>query len=241
MNIYYDLHIHSCLSPCGDDEMTPQNIVGMAALNGLQMIAVADHNTCRHAPLVARAAMAHGVLAIPAMELTTSEEVHVVCLLPDLVSAADFSDYVYSKLPNIANRPDIFGAQVLVDDTDTLVDTEPRLLLSATSISIYDTAALVRSYGGVALPAHIDRPSFSVLSNLGLWDSGMGFTAYELFDKTHALDLQARFPDLQHLHLLTNSDAHYLENMRDAGPTLPLDRLSATSVIEYLRTTLTDQ
>lgn len=234
MNVFYDLHLHSCLSPCAEPDMTPHNIVGMAALCGFQVIAVSDHNSCRQCPAVLHAAKEQGILAIPAMELTTSEEAHVLCLLPDLVSALAFSDYVYERIPNIPNRTDIFGDQVLVDEEDNPVDTEPKLLISATSISVYDTVALLREYGGAAVPAHIDRSSFSVLSNLGLWDNAMGFSAYEVFDLQQLADLHTRFPDLTSLHCLSNSDAHRLDSMRDASQTLKLDRLSAKAVIEAL-------
>lgn len=94
----YDLHIHSCLSPCGDDDMTPGNIVGMAAIKGLDVIAVTDHNSCRNCPAVLKLAEQYGVLAIPGMELTTAEEVHAVCLFSELSAAMEFDRFVYEKL-----------------------------------------------------------------------------------------------------------------------------------------------
>ncbi|GHV16432.1 histidinol-phosphatase [Clostridia bacterium] len=233
MKAFYDLHLHSCLSPCGDNDMTPRNIAGMAALLGLQVIAVADHNTCRHCPAVLSAARGQGILAVPAMELTTAEEVHVLCLFPDLDAAMDFDKYVYSKLPDIPNNERIFGEQLLLDDDENVLGREPRLLLSATGIGIYDAVSLVKSYGGAAVPAHIDRPSFSVLSNLGLWDANMGFAAYEIFDISQRDALEARFPDLKNIRCISDSDAHYLENMRDAEHALDLERLSARAVVEH--------
>jgi len=228
MNVFYDLHIHSCLSPCGDEDMTPQNIAGMAALCGLEVIAVADHNTCRHCPQVVKAAREHGLLAIPAMELTTSEEAHILCLLPDLDAAKDFSDYVYARLPDIPNRADIFGEQVVLDEGDNPVGVETKFLLSSTSISVYDVVPLLREYGGAAVPAHIDRSSFSVLSNLGLWDFGWGFAAYEVYDR------EKNYSELSDLMRISNSDAHFLENMRDAENKLELETLSARAVIKQL-------
>ncbi|MCL2080973.1 MAG: PHP domain-containing protein [Oscillospiraceae bacterium] len=228
MRAFYDLHIHSCLSPCGDRDMTPKNIAGMAALCGLEVIAVADHNTCGHCPQVAQAAREQGLLAVPAMELTTSEETHILCFLPDLDAAREFSDYVYSKLPDIPNREDIFGEQLVLDGDDNPAGVERRFLLSATSISVYDVAALMREYGGAAVPAHIDRTSFSVLSNLGLWDFGWGFRTYEVYARDRV------FPELAGLRRISNSDAHALESMRDAENALDLDRLSARAVIDML-------
>ncbi|MCL1819109.1 MAG: phosphoesterase [Oscillospiraceae bacterium] len=229
MRAFYDLHIHSCLSPCGDTDMTPGNIAGMAALCGLQIIAVADHNTCRHCPAVVAAAREHGLLAVPAMELTTAEEAHILCLLPDLDAAAAFSDYVYARLPDIKNRADIFGEQTILGEGDEPVGVEERLLLSATSISVYDTAPLLKSFGGVAIPAHIDRSSFSVMSNLGMWDDSWGFAAYEVYNRGKD------YPELNELKRISNSDAHNLESMRDAENELEIKTMSAKSVIEQLR------
>ena len=90
--LYYDLHIHSCLSPCGSEDMTPYNIAAMAALKGLDVIAVTDHNSCKNCPAVLAAAKEYGVLALPGMELTTSEEVHAVCLFETLDAAMAFDD-----------------------------------------------------------------------------------------------------------------------------------------------------
>ena len=122
-NPAYDLHIHSCLSPCGDDEMTPANIVGMAAVKELELIAVTDHSTCKNCGAVLRLAEEYGVLAMPGMELTTAEEVHVVCLFEDLHAAMDFDEYVYSKLPDIANVEKIFGKQQIMDEEETVTGT----------------------------------------------------------------------------------------------------------------------
>lgn len=99
MNVYYDLHMHSCLSPCGADDMTPNNLVNMAALAGLQVIAVADHNTTKNVPAATKVGQQVGVLVVPAMELTTKEDIHVLCLLPDLDAAEAFREYVYARLP----------------------------------------------------------------------------------------------------------------------------------------------
>jgi PHP family Zn ribbon phosphoesterase len=219
--------------------MTPGNIAGMAAICGLSIIAVSDHNTCRQCPAVLAAAQEHGLLAIPAMELTTAEEAHILCLLPDLDAALAFSDYVYARLPDIENRPDIFGEQTLTDRFDNPVGVERKLLMSATSISVYDTAALLKGYGGVAVPAHIDRPSFSVLANLGLWDPAMGFTAFEIWDTAGLTSLEERFPDLKNLRCLTDSDAHTLERLAakaESPGDIDIDRPTAGDFIKQLTT-----
>ena len=228
MRLFYDLHIHSCLSPCADNDMTPGNIAGMAHLAGLDAVALTDHNTCGHTRLFCRAAASFGLVALAGMELTTAEEVHVVCLFADIDAAGAFSEHVYARLPDIPNRPDIFGEQIYVDERDEPVGTEPRLLISATGIGTYDAAALAARFGGVAFPAHIDRPAFSLLSNLGLWDGAMGFRFAER-TKT------ARVEGLPEIPYLINSDAHRLCDIPDAAHTLEVSARSSQAVLDALK------
>ena len=232
LELYYDFHIHSCLSPCGDDEMTPQNIVGMAALAGYNVIAVADHNSTRNCKAVMEVAEQMGLLAVPAMELTTREEVHVLCLLPNLDMAEQFGRYVYAKLPNIKNRADIFGRQLCMDAKDRIVEEEDKLLLSATDIGIYEVYDLVKYYGGTAIPAHIDRNSFSVISNLGFYDDAMQFPAVEL---TANCDIQF-FKQTHNILLphIVNSDAHTLEQIPDAVNKIQISSFCAKEVIRAI-------
>ena len=160
----YDLHIHSCLSPCGDDDMTPANIAGMAALKGLEAVALTDHNTCRNCPAFMAAAREYGVLAVPGMEINTSEEVHAVCLFPNLEAALCFDSYVYGKLIRFPNNEAIFGKQQIYNEQDQVCGTEPNLLINATEISFDGLWELVRSYGGVMFPAHVDKTANSLIS-----------------------------------------------------------------------------
>ena len=124
MKLSYDLHIHSCLSPCGDNDMTPNNIVNMAILNGLVVIALTDHNSCKNCPAFLEAAQRSGILAIPGMELCTSEEIHVVCLFPELRQAMAFDREVYQYVPPIQNDPRIFGEQLILDGEDRQIGQE---------------------------------------------------------------------------------------------------------------------
>ena len=130
--LYYDLHMHSCLSPCGDDNMTPANLVGMAAVKGLDVIALTDHNSCKNCPAAMKHGEEYGVIVIPGMELTTSEEVHVVCLFPTLDDALSFDAYVYDHILPIKNKEHIFGRQQIMDAQDYVIGNVERLLISAT-------------------------------------------------------------------------------------------------------------
>lgn len=180
MNLTYDLHLHSCLSPCGDDDMTPANIVGMAALLGLDLIAVTDHNSCKNCPAVLAAAQEYGILAVPGMELTTSEEVHAVCLLPNLEAAMEFDAYVEQHLLPFPNKEEIFGRQLIYDLDDHIKDTFPYLLINATDISFDRLWDLVRSYEGVMFPAHVDKTANSLIANLGFIPPDSKFTTAEV-------------------------------------------------------------
>lgn len=234
--MYYDLHIHSCLSPCGDKDMTPFNLVNMAAINGLQVIALTDHNTSRNCPAAVAAGRDAGILVVPGMELTTSEEVHVVCLFPTVEAALDFSDEVYKKLPPIDNVPDIFGEQLVVDAEDNVTEYVDKLLINATSISVMDVVQVVSKYAGFCYPAHIDRSSYSILANIGAIPPECNFTAAEISKDGDDLALIESNPILRSMRRMHSSDAHYLEDIAEPIHRLKISAESAAEVIDFLRT-----
>lgn len=212
--VFYDLHLHSCLSPCGDGEMTPNNLVNMAAIKELDMIALTDHNTCRNCPAVLKVAEQAGIRVIPGMELTTAEEVHVVCLFPALENALAFDEYVYARLMDVKNQPSIFGEQLILDENDEPVGELEKLLVNATSIGISKTPALVDSFGGICYPAHIDRQSYSVLANLGYIPPECGFTAVEVYRPD--VFFAGGHGDIREGYcVMTSSDAHRLEDIAE--------------------------
>ena len=233
MKLSFDLHMHSCLSPCGGEDNTPANLAGMCALAGLDIVALTDHNTTGNCPAFCRAAERYGLLALPGMELTTVEEVHVVCLLPDLDRAAAFGDYVRAHLPPIPNRPEIFGEQLILDHEDNLLGVETAFLAGATDIGVYDVIPRVERYGGVAFPAHIDRPSFSLLANLGLWDPAMGFPLAEVSQNCPPDFFQR--PDLAGVRHITDCDAHYLDQFPDAHQWMEVETRNVQTVLKWLK------
>ncbi|MCL2865316.1 MAG: PHP domain-containing protein [Lachnospiraceae bacterium] len=213
--LYYDLHLHSCLSPCGDDDMTPANIVGMAKLKGLDVIAITDHNSCQNCVAAMFHAKQHDIILLPGMELTTAEEVHVICLFSELVPALAFDAYVSKQILPIKNREDIFGKQQILDKQDNVVGTIEHLLIHATNISFDDVFPLVESYGGIAFPAHVDKPSNSLLSNLGFIPPTSTFQSAEFHDLKHLHKLQKKHPYFETCNIICNSDAHYLEDIHE--------------------------
>lgn len=235
VNLFYDLHIHSCLSPCGSDDMTPCNIAAMAAIKGLDVIAVTDHNSCKNCPAVLSAAAEYGLLAIPGMELTTSEEVHAVCLFEDLDRAMEFDAYVYERLLPVKNREDIFGKQELYDCEDRVCGQVENLLISSTDISFDKLWELTRSYGGVMFPAHIDKQSNSLIFNLGFVPPDSEFATAELKDLSKLHAIKKGNPYLERCRIISNSDAHYLEDIKEPYLTISVEERGAHAVIEALR------
>ena len=229
---FFDLHIHSCLSPCGGEDMTPANIAGMCALAGYDIVALTDHNTVGNCAAFCQAARQYGLLALPGMELTSQEEAHVVCLFPDLPRAEAFGALVARHLPPLRNDPRFFGPQILMDSQDRILGEETAFLAGATDLGIHEIHRLVSGYGGAAYPAHIDRDSFSVLSNLGFWDPAMGFTLAELSRRCPP-ELLHR-PDLAGLRFVTGCDAHCLDQIPDPSQTMDLPEKSASAVIRWL-------
>ena len=218
----YDLHLHSCLSPCGDDEMTPNSIAGMAMLGGLELCALTDHNTSGNCPAFFEACERYGVIPVAGMELTTAEDIHVVCLFPTLEAAMDFDAFVAEHRMPVKNRPEIFGRQLRVSSEDEVLGEEETLLIAATDLSLDEAADLVFARGGAAYPAHIDRQANGIIGVLGDFPAGTIFGAAELHDYDAAEEYRKNYPALGGLHLVSCSDAHRLEDMREAGVRLNL-------------------
>lgn len=212
---YYDLHIHSCLSPCGDDDMTPNNIAGMGVLNGLNIMALTDHNTSKNCPAFFKAAKKNGIIPIAGMELTTAEDIHVVCLFKDLDTALNFDGMVDSHRIKYPNRTDIFGNQLILDENDEVIGTEDFFLPNATDISIESVPKLIKNFGGFCYPAHIDREANGIISILGDFPVNSGFTAAEFHDSENIPKYNEKYLETRNKQIIVSSDAHYLWNIKD--------------------------
>ncbi len=222
-NYYYDLHMHSCLSPCGDDDMTPNNIAGMGVVAKLDIMALTDHNSCRNTPSFCKAARENGIVPIPGMELTTAEEIHLVCLFPDVEKALAFNDFVDTKRIMFMNRIDIFGHQYLMDEKDEIIGEEDYLLPNATMITVDEAPAKVREYGGVCYPAHIDREANGIIATLGTFPRDPFFPCAELHDEDRADEFKEKYPVLSEKPFVFSSDAHYLWDINGRLNCIELD------------------
>lgn len=233
MNYSFDLHIHSCLSPYGGDAMTPKNIADMCALAGYDIVALTDYNSCGNSAAFQKAAEAKGLLAVPGMELCVREDAHVLCLFPDLDRALAFSDCIRGKLADFENNPDIFGSQVLMDENDQVLGQDTAFLVGSADVGAHEIVALVEQYGGVAIPSHLDSDSYSLLSNLGLWDDGMGFKVAEV-----SMDCPDSFcdrPDLSGLRFIRGCNAHTIDQIPNQYQTMDLPERTAQAVIDWLK------
>ena len=230
MNFFADLHIHSCLSPCGDNDMTPGNILGMAVVKGLEIVAISDHNAARNLPAAEKIAAAYGLLLVPAIEITTSEEVHMLGYFPDVQTAVDFGAMLKTHLPPGKNKPAFFGEQLVMNEDDEVIDHEDALLIGATDLSLEECAAKVRAVGGVPVPAHINRGSHGLLVNLGLMPETPYFPTVEMW-RLLPCDERA----LAGRHVLHSSDAHYLGDIQEREHALRLEHRSVADLLAWMR------
>lgn len=210
MGIYYDLHMHSCLSPCAENDMTPNNIVNMALLKGLQVIAVSDHQTVGNIAAVMAVGNENGLLVIPAMEVCTAEEIHLLALFPTLTDAVAFESELTASCQVPENRPDIFGDQFLMNENDEIVGTVSRMLLAAGGWDAGQTIDCIRKHHGKAIPAHIDRDGYSMLTTLGAIPPEYQFDVIEISFHVQEDDFRKDHPELDSCRIISNSDAHRL-------------------------------
>jgi PHP family Zn ribbon phosphoesterase len=208
-----DLHLHTVLSPCAEIEMIPPLIVGRAQKLGLDIIAVTDHHCAANAQAVIEAARGTGIAVLPGMEVQTREEVHMLCLFDHLEQARDLQQAVFDALPGLLNNEKVFGAQYVVDASGTHLYTETRLLATSTRLSVEQVAAQVNARGGICLPAHVDRPSFSLLANLGFVPQGLQIAGLELSRQTTPQAFVEQRPELAGYGMIVSGDAHRLAEM----------------------------
>ena len=219
---YYDFHIHSCLSPCAENDMTPNNIAGMGKLAGLDIMALTDHNACKNCPAFFEAAKGFEIVPIAGMELTTAEDIHVVCLFETLEGALDFDDYVENHRMRIPNNTAVYGEQLILDANDEVIGNEPFFLLPATDIMIEDVPKLVKSRGGISYPAHVDREANGVIATLGTFPEIKGFRCAEFYDAAKQNEYLKTYPILKEKRVLVSSDAHNLWSIRDKAAFIEL-------------------
>ncbi len=229
MKYRYDLHTHSALSPCADNDMTPVTIVGHAALSGLHFVAVSDHNAIAHVPLAIQAGEAYGVVTVPAVEVQTNEDIHILCLFGEFKDLEVF--YKVLPLTERKNRPDLFGEQLLYDEDDEVIGQEDRMLLDSCPLSSDEVFDLVNKYGGVAVPAHIDRDANSMLKILGTIPEKYKTVEFSTRSTKEERDLWGK-----DRLVIIDSDAHTYDMLSDEATAgeIELDDYSAVALVRRL-------
>jgi len=204
-----DLHNHSCLSPCGSLELSPKRLLELGAARGLELMALTDHNSSLNCPAFAKLSQSYGIIPIFGLEATTIEEIHVLCLFTNLDASLAFNEYAYSLLTPFLNNPLKTGDQVYVDEDDNILGEVEYYLTNAIDLTIDNIGMKVSEYGGIVIPAHVDRPAFSMTSQLGIIIDGP-WTALECI----------RIPPMNkhpistfNYPLIVSSDAHFSEHV----------------------------
>jgi PHP family Zn ribbon phosphoesterase len=203
MIVRADLHIHSTVSPCASLLMSPRNIVASARTKGLSLIALTDHNCTRNCPSFFSLCGKEKLACLGGAEVTTQEECHVLCLFEELSVVVEFGRYVEAHLPDVPNQADVFGDQVYVDDSDEILGSVEKYLGNATTISLTELCAHVHRHGGIVIPAHVDRPVFGMIGQLGFIPDE-SFDALEIY---RAKVSRTKFEQMKY-PLVSNSDAH---------------------------------
>jgi PHP family Zn ribbon phosphoesterase len=208
-----DLHLHTVLSACAEPEMLPEFIVERATELGLDLIAVTDHNSAENGEAVLNAASGTGLVVWPGMEVQSREDVHLLCLFDTLEQVWVWQKQVYASLPPLKNKPDVFGMQVILSADGEPASYNDRLLLTSTSMSVDEVVQRVQGLRGLCIPAHVDRPAYSIIANLGFIPPGLGIRAVEISPLVGPKDARARIPGLERYSLIANGDAHRLKEM----------------------------
>ena len=233
MSFYYDFHIHSALSPCGDNDMTPNNIVNMSMLKGLDAIAVTDHNSALNVRACFECGKEAGIIVVPGLEIETSEEVHIVALFDTPDKAETMGTFVSEHMPVIKNRVDIFGNQYVMNAEDEIVKEIDNLLSTATLLDVETVVKKVKELDGVAIPAHVDKSSYSIISNLGFIPPELEFSTIEIKmpDKAQELIESHKLTRYKFVH---NSDAHFLWDIHEKEYFFDINPVNSSEIIDYL-------
>lgn len=236
--IICDLHLHSCLSPCGDNRMTPATVAGYSKLRGVDVAALTDHNTTGNCPAFFKACKYYGISPLAGMELTTAEDIHLICLFKTLKESKEFEKRVYKKRILIPNKPEIFGRQLLMDEEDNIIGEEKHLLLNGTKLTISEAYELCNNLGGLCYPAHVDRTSNGIIGVLGTFPNKPPFGVAEFKDPTKIPEYCKQYENLKTLKYVYGSDAHFPEMLQEKAEfslQINCEEDLAAEVFKYLK------
>jgi PHP family Zn ribbon phosphoesterase len=229
-----DLHVHTCLSPCGDLKMSPQKILAEVQRRRIDIIAICDHNSAQNVPALQKAAKGQSVAVVPGMEVCTSEEIHVLALFEDVESAFQLQGIVYANLPG-ENNPEVFGLQVIANEFDEVEGYQNKLLIGAADLTVEDVVGAIHRLGGLAIASHIDRESYSVIGQLGFIPPTLRFDALEISSRTSDAVAATRFQAYRQYPFIRNSDAHLLGDIGQSVSEYLLEEPSLKEIAKALK------
>lgn len=227
-----DLHIHTCLSACAELDMTPPKIIRKAMEKGLQIIAITDHNSAENIPAF-DALKNMGIKVFAGMEITTSEEVHVLALFENYEDIKPLQDIVYNAIegPEFNQKQ---GYQLVVNEKEEICSFVKKPLIGATKLSVFEAVKLIHSYNGIAIASHIDKEVFSIISQLGFIPEDLIFDAFEISIHTEISEARKRFPYLK-APLIRSSDSHHLHEIGRAYTEFLINAPSIEEIKKALR------
>ncbi|MFC2157593.1 PHP domain-containing protein [Acidobacteriota bacterium] len=226
-----DLHLHTCLSPCTELDMSPKKILAAAKREELDIIAICDHNSTENSLAVMKAARNSNIRVIPGMEVTSKEEVHVLALFNDINHAHKLQEQVYRNLPG-ENDGEAFGMQVILNEKEEVLGFNDKLLIGATTIPLEEVIRLIHSYEGIAIASHIDREAFSLIGQLGFVPENIALDALEISPKISYEAAKTKYPP--NYPITSSSDAHYPENIGKSYTSFWLEEGTVTEIKKAL-------
>jgi 3',5'-nucleoside bisphosphate phosphatase len=236
MNQYRaDLHIHSVLSPCGDLSMSPSKIIEEALRKRIDILGISDHNSTHHCRLMTELGESAGILVLPGVEINTKEEIHCLAFFENADITDEFQKFLNLRLPPIPNNKELFGCQLVVDQNEQILFEVDTMLISALNATIYEVSEEVHRLGGIFIPAHIDRLHNSIISQLGFIPGDLQFEALEVSALNRVSDYLRRFPEFAQYTLISNSDAHYKENIGRITTTFKVNDCTFQEILMALR------
>ena len=232
-----DLHIHTSLSPCADEEMLPQGIIKQAKMNDIDIVGICDHNSAENVPAVKKIGQREDIAVIGGIEATSQEEVHILGFFDNIKELFEFQEIIYKKLPG-ENDENAFGRQLLIDENDEVVGTNKRLLIGATTLSLREIVYVINSLGGLTIASHIDRESYSIIAQLGFIPEGLLLDALELSPnykgKMVRIAGKQVDPEIYGFSLVTFSDAHFLKDISKSYTIFLMEKASIEEIKKAL-------
>ena len=211
-NFVVDLHVHTLLSPCAEVEMTPRNIIWHAVELGIDILAITDHNAGDNVQAAMAAAVGTNVTVIPGMEVESKEEVHVLALFAKMRQLREWETYVQSQMSGRLNDAEKFGAQFIVDAEDNLIAEKQEMLLASLTVGVAEITAKVTEIGGICIASHVDRPTYSIISQLGFIPPDVKLAAVEVSRRMQIVKARTALPAIGLLPIVTSSDAHMIDD-----------------------------